>query len=279
VSSLRSRALALVVALSVLGAGTAVVAGDLTGKTTTAAVSSPTPTAVDSHASATDRLECTNATSEAILACGPTDGPASVALSEQSSNGGSVVVDAVEFEEGGFVALHRVSYVDGAFTESVVGVSGYHESGLHRDVPVQLRESLDRDSDHRLIAVAYRDSDADESFDFVTTDGDADRPYTNTYTESGGNVTDEAGDVLGDHAVVSLTSAPTVDGRTPTSVDGDPMLEDIDGDGEVTLFDAMSYYNNRNSAVIQNNPGLFDFDGDGESGTLFDAIALYDDRS
>jgi hypothetical protein len=52
-------------------------------------------------------------------------------------------------------------------------------------------------------------------------------------------------------------------------------MEDVDGDGEGSIFDALTYYNNRDSEAITSNPTYFDFDGDGESGTLFDAIELY----
>ena len=61
----------------------------------------------------------------------------------------------------------------------------------------------------------------------------------------------------------------------PKSVDDDPLLEDVNGDGEANIFDAISYYNNRQSGRLTDNPIAFDFDGDGTTGTIFDAIALY----
>ena len=65
----------------------------------------------------------------------------------------------------------------------------------------------------------------------------------------------------------------------PANVDDDPLLEDVDGDGQTGLFDALTYYNNRRSPTIRERPDRFDFDGDGESGTLFDALALYNEIS
>ena len=62
----------------------------------------------------------------------------------------------------------------------------------------------------------------------------------------------------------------------PGTLDDDPLLEDVDGDGDGDLFDALHYYDNRNSAVVQNNPDLFDFDGDGDAGDLFDALELFE---
>jgi hypothetical protein len=63
------------------------------------------------------------------------------------------------------------------------------------------------------------------------------------------------------------------------SLDGDSKLEDVDGDGDADLFDALHYYNERDSDAIRNNPDAFDFDGDGQSGTLFDALQLYNEIS
>ncbi|MUV90955.1 PKD domain-containing protein [Halapricum sp. CBA1109] len=64
-----------------------------------------------------------------------------------------------------------------------------------------------------------------------------------------------------------------------TDPDGDGQLEDVNGDGQAGLFDALTYYNERNSDVVQNNPSAFDFDGNGQAGTLFDALALFNDIS
>lgn len=60
-------------------------------------------------------------------------------------------------------------------------------------------------------------------------------------------------------------------------LDGDGMLEDVDGDGKQDLFDALTYYNHRESDVVQGNPAQFDYDGDGNTGTVFDALSLYNE--
>lgn len=72
------------------------------------------------------------------------------------------------------------------------------------------------------------------------------------------------------------STLPGADGPA-TDLDGDTLLEDTNGDGSGDIFDALSYYNNRDSATVQNNPEQFDFDGDGDSGTLFDALELYNE--
>jgi hypothetical protein len=60
----------------------------------------------------------------------------------------------------------------------------------------------------------------------------------------------------------------------PQNADGDPLLEDVDGDGELTTADAMAFSEHRNSDVVKNNPEQFDFDGDGVPGTVFDVVKL-----
>lgn len=59
------------------------------------------------------------------------------------------------------------------------------------------------------------------------------------------------------------------------NLDDDPLLEDVNGDGDGNIFDALSYYNNRNTDAIQNNPTRFNFDGNEPTGTIFDALELY----
>lgn len=63
----------------------------------------------------------------------------------------------------------------------------------------------------------------------------------------------------------------------PQDPDDDGRMEDVDGDGDLDVFDAIVYYNNRNTDRIQGDPAAFDFDGDGETGTVFDTIALYEE--
>lgn len=77
------------------------------------------------------------------------------------------------------------------------------------------------------------------------------------------------------------TVSPTIPGGDgpATSIDDDPLLEDVNGDGDANIFDALTYYNNRDDQAIRGNPGVFDFDGDGNSGTIFDALELYNNIS
>jgi len=101
---------------------------------------------------------------------------ATVSTSDQRTDGSSVVVDRTELANGGFVAVHDSSLLDGQTFDSVVGVSGYLGSGVHEDVRVELdSEQTEEDT---LIPMPHRDTNDNQGYDFVTSNGDADGPYT-----------------------------------------------------------------------------------------------------
>jgi len=215
---------------------------------------------------------CTNGTSRSVLACGYDPGPTAVELAPQETDGDAVVVRAVNLSEGGFVAVHRRSFVDGNATGSLLGRTGYLEAGLHTDVRVPV-DGLDAGAE--LVAVVYRD-DGDGRFEFVTSEGATDRPYTNTYTPSAGNVTDEAGDVIGDRARVAVTGAPVVVGDRPaTDPDGDGAFEDVDGNGRFDTMDVANFLETFDRPVVRDDPEKFDFNADGRVNVL-DVAALLD---
>jgi len=288
------RALALIAVLAVATVGVVAIAGGAaladdgspsTAVDDTAASTAGTGTVAASalldhegSESPEARLACTNGTSEAVVECGYNPGPTTVELGEQWTFGDTLTVDAVELNGSGFVAVHRVSFVDGAFTDSIVGVSAPLSAGLHRDVEVPVDDRFRQGGERTLIAVAYRDSDDDGTFEFASSDGATDRPYTNTYSPETGNVTDEAGDVIGDHASVSVVQFVNASSTgPPTNLDSDPMLEDLNGDGRGSFADVLVYNRVRKRAVVQDNPLLFDFDGDGVVGTPADSAALFDE--
>lgn len=81
--------------------------------------------------------------------------------------------------------------------------------------------------------------------------------------------------------VVSGPKIPALPDATgpPEDVDNDTQLEDVDGDGTADVFDVLTYYNNRDNSTIRDNTDAFDYDGDGTAGTVFDALALYEQIS
>ena len=121
---------------------------------------------------------------------------ASVTFDDQTTDGSSVTVASVTMSDGGFVAIHDSTLLDGEVIGSVVGVSDVLDAGTHEGVDVALfggvpGAEFDQDAlqeDETLIAMPHFDSNGNGTYDFVTSGGEADGPYT-----SGGEaVTDDA---------------------------------------------------------------------------------------
>jgi hypothetical protein len=88
------------------------------------------------------------------------------------------------------------------------------------------------------------------------------------------NLTVSAGE---DSLTGTVLVSVTVGSNDPaTDTDGDGLLDDIDGDGEFTIFDVQTFFTSFQSPVIQDNADLFNFDGspDGEI-TIFDVQSLF----
>jgi hypothetical protein len=75
-----------------------------------------------------------------------------------------------------------------------------------------------------------------------------------------------------------LTLSVDVDGSDGAATDttGDDLLNDVDGDGEFTIFDVQAFFTSFEAGPVQTSPVLFDFDdsGDGEV-TISDVQALF----
>jgi hypothetical protein len=152
--------------------------------------------------------------------------PAAVTFTEQTTGGGSVFVDSVRMDDGGFVTMHDDSLLDGDALGSVVGVSEYLGPGSYEDVVVSLDSELT--SDQTLIAMPHRDTDGDETYDFVDTDGSDDGPYA----DADGAITD-SGQVTVASALASVTFADQTTDGTSVTVDSVRM----DEGGFVTMHD------------------------------------------
>ncbi|WP_426963838.1 DUF7282 domain-containing protein [Haloparvum alkalitolerans] len=123
---------------------------------------------------------------------------ASVSFSGQPSEGEYVIVDRVELSEGGFVTVHDSSLLDGAVFDSIRGTSEYLEAGVHEDVRIQLDEPLENDD--TLVPMAHRDTNDNQQYDFPSTDGEEDGPFT----ANGDAVVDSAQVELSDEASVTF---------------------------------------------------------------------------
>ncbi|WP_150123035.1 twin-arginine translocation signal domain-containing protein [Haladaptatus sp. R4] len=133
---------------------------------------------------------------------------ASVTFDDQTSDGTMVTVDSAMLSDGGFIAIHDSSLLDGKVLDSVIGVSSYLESGSHEDVSVSLFNVPGSDSDMSmleedgtLIAMPHLDTDGNEEYDFVESEGKADGPYT----KDGKAVLDDA------KVTVEMDTKPTAD--------------------------------------------------------------------
>jgi PGF-CTERM protein len=145
-----------------------------------------------------------NAEVEGVVGPAPT---ASVSISDQESDGSEVVVDSVEMSEGGFVTIHDGTLLEGATLESVRGTSDYLEAGSHSDVTVSLDAPYEESG--TAIAMPHQDTNSNEAYDFVDSEGAEDGPYT---TDAGDAVVDDATVTI---ATETPTSTPEPDTDTP----------------------------------------------------------------
>jgi len=110
---------------------------------------------------------------------------ATVDFGNQALSDDAVTVGEALLSDGGFVALHDARLLGSELFDSVVGVSEYLEPGVHRAVEVAV-DDPDAVAEvpfppapvKPLIPMPHLDTDDDESYDFVTSEGDDDGPYT-----------------------------------------------------------------------------------------------------
>ncbi|ELZ27436.1 hypothetical protein C475_05940 [Halosimplex carlsbadense 2-9-1] len=110
---------------------------------------------------------------------------ATVDFENQAVADDAVTVGEALLSEGGFVALHDARLLGGELFESVVGVSEYLEPGVHRAVEVALDDPsaiaevpFPPAPAKPLVPMPHLDTDDDDSYDFVDSEGEDDGPYT-----------------------------------------------------------------------------------------------------
>jgi len=135
---------------------------------------------------------------------------ATVTMDSQLSGGNAVVVDSVDMSEGGFVAIHDATLLDGATFDSIRGTSIYLGPGTHEDVSVTLDEPLSENT--TLVPMAHRDTDGDEAYTFEESGGSADGPYATSFAPGAvvatGDVTVQTmddGDMGGEQMTETMT--------------------------------------------------------------------------
>ncbi|ERH10549.1 MAG: hypothetical protein J07HX64_02324 [halophilic archaeon J07HX64] len=67
------------------------------------------------------------------------------------------------------------------------------------------------------------------------------------------------------------------DGDVATDTTGDGLLNDVNGDGEFTIFDVQTFFVNFETPLVENNPEAFNFNGDPDDEvTIFDVQVLFE---
>jgi membrane-bound metal-dependent hydrolase YbcI (DUF457 family) len=136
---------------------------------------------------------------------------ASIRFANQSTNGSTVTVRSVTLPDGGFVAVHTESYLRGGDpTQTAIGLSGYLPAGTHQNVSVTLTNESVR-QDQTLVAIPSRDTNGNQTYDYVRSDGFQDVPYTG----ENGAITDRAS--VSASEPTATTTATSTAAQTDTS--------------------------------------------------------------
>jgi PGF-CTERM protein len=143
-----------------------------------------------------------------------------VSMSDQETDGTTVVVDSVTLQDGGFVTVHDATVTEGAVFESIRGTSAYLGPGTHENVEITLDAPLEEDT--TLVPMAHYDTDGDETYTFAESEGAADGPYV----YFGGAVVDTA----------SATVTGSMDDGTETDSD-DESMETTEMDDGTTMME------------------------------------------
>jgi membrane-bound metal-dependent hydrolase YbcI (DUF457 family) len=132
---------------------------------------------------------------------------ATITFTNQSVADGTLTVKRVSLPEGGFVVVHDARYLRGNNPfKSAIGLSRYLPPGTHHNVSIALVNGTVQ-HDQSLVAVAYRDTNSNQTYDYVRSGGMADYGYV---TRSGPNAT-----LVTDRAYVSVSSPTTTPTHTP----------------------------------------------------------------
>lgn len=129
--------------------------------------------------------------------------------------GDAVLINAATLPDGGFIAVHDGRLQDGQPIASIIGVSEYLSAGEHTNTFVSLDTTPD--AEETLTVRLYQDSNGNEIFDYSSTDGSEDTPYS----DAGSPVSDTATAIPVTYAdpsgTITVTTPDSAD-ETPTEV-------------------------------------------------------------
>jgi PGF-CTERM protein len=103
------------------------------------------------------------------------NGTASLAIADATTSGQTVTVRNATLPDGGFVVVHAPN-VSTDPVGSVLGASSYLMNGSAENVTVSLTEPLREDT--RVVVMAHTDSNDNQIYDFSSSNGSEDGPYT-----------------------------------------------------------------------------------------------------
>lgn len=130
---------------------------------------------------------------------------ASIRFTDQHTTRSTVTIRSVTLPQGGFIAVHNQSYLYGGDpTQTAIGISRYLPAGTHQNVSVTLVNGSIQQN-QTLVAIPSQDTDNNQTYDYVQSDGFRDVPYT----DNTGAVTDRAA------VTVASSTTPTVDLSSP----------------------------------------------------------------
>ncbi|WP_435195498.1 DUF7282 domain-containing protein [Natronomonas sp. EA1] len=118
----------------------------------------------------------------------------------QATAGASLTVAEVSMTRGGFVTIHDASLTEGAVFDSVRGTSDYLAPGTHENVTVELKNDERIEESGTFIAMPHMDTNDNERYDFVRSDGANDGPFTT----AGGDIVVAPAEVTLRQASVSI---------------------------------------------------------------------------
>lgn len=143
-----------------------------------------------------------------------------VTVRNQTLQGDSLTVESARLPDGGFLVIHNESYLppESAPLENAVGVSSYLEAGQHNGMSVPLLDGAVKE-DQTLVAMPYRDTNGNQRYDYIASDGFQDTAYENRTANQSVIVNDVAGVTVEDTESATeseeTSTATPIDTTTP----------------------------------------------------------------
>jgi protocatechuate 3,4-dioxygenase beta subunit len=189
----------------------------------------------------------------------------------------------VVVDEFGFESVHAV------VTVSMTGETTVHITLVALD-PGTLTGTVTDKKGTPLVGIELTCVFEDEVNEMTTTDADGSYEFTlppatyeltataDGYQDSTNEVTVTEDETTG-YDISLSEGPPSLPGQEdqPQDLNENGLYEDIDGDGEFTIFDVQAFFTNFQSETVQSNPAAFNFteEENPEEVTIFDVQALF----